>query len=105
MEKICMTPEQLEELINNVAEKSASKVEETIIELFGFENEDEAKKLMRYMGESAKSSAEFMNALVDNAKAGLWSAFKQLVKIAVFFLIGYVAYHFGLTGLADKFLK
>ena len=74
MEEVRIDPEELQRMIRSV-------FREEISDLFGFKDEEEARKLLRHMGDTTRRNVEFIDNAIESGKQGVFAAFKQIIKI------------------------
>lgn len=96
-EKVSINTSDLEDIVSRA-------IRNEMMDLFGFEDEKEARKLMRQMGDSARKASEFWDEMYSQGKKNLVRTIYAALAFLFFAGIGWIAYHLGIPGI-DKVLK
>jgi len=102
MEEFTLTPEKLAEIIGKASDESAEKAVGKMIAMFGLTDDDDGRKILRNMGDSAKRASDFWEEMGCQARKGVVRAIITAVTLIFFAGIGVLAFKFGIT---DKFVK
>ena len=103
MEKqVSLTSEEIAEIIQTATDKSADRACEKMIAMFGLQDDDDGRKILRSMGDSARRASDFWEEMGCQARRGVVKMVLTAVWIIFLAGIGYLAYRAGIT---DKFVK